>query len=67
MGGRAGWLVFWIAVGCCVQLGELPTSADLDEIGHAAFDADEPLVLAGELAAQLTRVGWRTKRTSVSH
>jgi len=34
-----------------VPLGELLTSDDLDEIGHAAFDADEPLVLAGELVA----------------
>lgn len=49
MGGREGWLVFWAAVGCCVPLGDLLTSADLDEIGHAAFDADEPLMVAGEL------------------
>lgn len=32
-----------------MPLGELLTSADLDEVGHAAFGVDEPLVLAGEL------------------
>jgi hypothetical protein len=51
MGGHAGRLVFLVAVGCRVPLGDLLTSADLDEIGHAAFDVDEPLVLAGELVA----------------
>ena len=47
----AGRLVFPVAVGFRVPLGELLTRTDLDEIGHAAFDAGEPLVLAGELVA----------------